>query len=98
MRGGKGKFELDKKFTEGRNINMENKEKETAIQNGQQLKSKQEIIDNIIKILASNNLTITDSKDILHETSKVICKQKVIFPGALAGWINANDYSKSADN
>lgn len=52
-------------------------QKETAIQNEQQLKSKQEIIDEIIKILANNNLTITDSKYILYETTKVICRQKV---------------------
>ena len=52
-------------------------QKETAIQNEQQLKSKQEIIDEIIKILANNNLTITDSKYIFYETTKVICRQKV---------------------
>lgn len=51
--------------------------KETAIQNEQQLKTKQEIIDDIINVLADNNLTITDAKEILYETSKVICKQTV---------------------
>lgn len=34
-------------------------QKETAVNNEQQSKSKQEIIDDIIKILANNNLTIT---------------------------------------
>lgn len=51
--------------------------KETATQNEQQLKSKQEIINDIIYILAKNNLTISDSQYILHETSKEICKQTV---------------------
>lgn len=52
-------------------------QKETVIQNEQQLKTKQEIINDIIEMLANNNLTITDSKDILYETSKMICKQIV---------------------
>lgn len=56
---------------------MDIQNKETAIRNEQQSKSKQEIIDDIIKILANNNLTITDSKDILYETSKIICRQIV---------------------
>ena len=60
-------------------------QKETAIQNEQQLKSKQEIIDEIIKILANNNLTITDSKYILYETTKVICRQKVQSSGTSHG-------------
>lgn len=59
------------------NINMDIQNKETAIHNKQQSKSKQEIINDIIKILADNNLTITDSKDILYETSKAICRQIV---------------------
>lgn len=56
---------------------MDIQNKETAIHNKQQSKSKQEIINDIIKILADNNLTITDSKDILYETSKAICRQIV---------------------
>ncbi len=52
-------------------------QKETAVLYGQQSKSKQEIINDIIEILANNNLTITDSQNILHETSKVICRQVV---------------------
>lgn len=52
-------------------------QKETAIRNEQQPKTKQEIIKDIIKILADNNLTIVDSKDILYETSKAICRQIV---------------------
>lgn len=50
---------------------------ETATQNVQQPQSKQDIINDIINILAVNNLTISDSKDILYETSKAICKQPV---------------------
>ena len=56
-------------------MNIQNKE--TAIQNEQQSKSKQKIINDIIKILANNNLSITDSKNVLYETSKVICSQIV---------------------
>lgn len=56
-------------------MNIQNKE--TATQNEQQPKSKETIINDIIKILADNNLTITNSKDILYETSKVICRQVV---------------------
>lgn len=73
-------------------------QKETAIHNEQQLKSKQEIIDDIIKILANNNLTIEDSKDILYETYKTICKQKVMLPSVFTGWINANDYTNKTNN
>lgn len=56
-------------------MNKTELQKETAIHTEHQLKSKQEIIDEIIKILANNNLTISDSKDILYETSKTICDQ-----------------------
>lgn len=59
------------------NITMNTQNKEPATQNEQQIKTKQEIINDIIKILAENNLTIADSKDILHETSKEICNQTV---------------------
>ncbi|MBD5537864.1 MAG: hypothetical protein HDQ99_19875 [Lachnospiraceae bacterium] len=54
-----------------------NTNNKTAIQNEQQLKTKELIVNDIIKILANNNLTITDSKDILYETSKKICEQTV---------------------
>lgn len=54
-----------------------NTNNKTAIHSEQQFKSKQEIINDIIKVLADNSLTITDSKDILYETSKVICSQIV---------------------
>ena len=54
-----------------------NTNSKTATQNEQQSKSRQKIIDDIINILATNNLTIIDSKDILYETSKTICRQIV---------------------
>lgn len=52
-------------------------QKETAIRNEEQPKTKEAIINDIIKILADNNLSIMDSRDILHATSKTICKQTV---------------------
>lgn len=55
--------------------------RKTVTQNEQQPKNKETIINAIIKILADNNLTIMDSNDILYETSKIIYKQVVIFPG-----------------
>lgn len=58
------------------NIQNDNINK-SAVQNERQSKSKQEIINDIIKILSNNNLTITDSKEILHQASKVICQQVV---------------------
>lgn len=58
-------------------MNKTELQKETAIHNEQQPKSKETIINDIIKILADNNLTIMNSKDILYETSKVICRQVV---------------------
>lgn len=57
-------------------MNIQNNNK-TATLDEQQFKTKQEIIEEIIQILTDNNLTITDSKDILYETSKAICKQVV---------------------
>lgn len=54
-------------------------QKETAIQNEQQQKSNKEIVDNIIKLLAENNLTITDAREILQIASKKLGKQIVRF-------------------
>lgn len=58
-------------------MNITQTHEKTATSDEQQFKSKKLIMNDIIKILADNNLTITDSKDILHETSKVICEQVV---------------------
>ncbi len=52
-------------------------QKETAIQNEQQLKTKQEIIKDIINLLATNNLSIADAKEILYATSKELNRQTV---------------------
>ena len=60
---------------------MQDQNKETAIQNEQQFKSTQEIIEEIIKIFADNIISISDAKDILEETSKRLCKQPVIIIG-----------------
>ena len=58
---------------------MSELQKETAIRNEQQQKSNKEIVDNIIKTLADNNLTITDAREILQITSKKLGKQIVKF-------------------
>ena len=60
---------------------MQDQNKETAIQNEQQFKSTQEIIEEIIKIFVDNIISISDAKDILEETSKRLCKQPVIVIG-----------------
>lgn len=52
--------------------------KETAIQNEQQLKTKQEIINDIIKIFADNIISITEADSILHATSIKLKTQPVV--------------------
>lgn len=54
-----------------------NTNNKTATSDEQQFKTKELIINDIIKILADSNLTITESKNILYETSKVICEQVI---------------------
>lgn len=54
-------------------MNIQNEE--TATQNKQQLKTK--IIDNIISILSENDLSISESKEILYMVTKRIESQKV---------------------
>ena len=51
------------------------KEKKTVIQNEQQ--SKEVIINEIIKIIARENLTIEEANKVLYETSKKINQQIV---------------------
>lgn len=58
---------------------MNELQKETAIQNEQQQKSNEEIVDKIIALLADNNLTITDAREILQIASKKLGKQIVRF-------------------
>lgn len=52
-------------------------QKETAIQNEQQSNFKQKIIDDIIKILADNNLSIYEARELLNLTSKKLGRQIV---------------------
>ena len=59
------------------NIYMDNEKKETAIQNEQQLNEREEIVNSIINILAKNNLSITEAKNVLYVVSKKICQQIV---------------------
>lgn len=56
---------------------MDNEKKETAIQNGQQLNEKESVVNSIIDILAKNNLSITEAKNILYAASKKMCRQIV---------------------
>ena len=58
-------------------MDFQNNNKITAAQNEQQAKLEKEIINDIIQILADNNLTISASQSILHKTSKAICNQIV---------------------
>lgn len=63
-------------------------QKETAIQNEQQLKTKQKIANDIIKILAANNLSISDGKEILYTTSKQLGDQ--LITDTTAGLVDAS--------
>lgn len=56
---------------------MDNEKKETAIRNEQQLNEREEIVNSIINILAKNNLSITEAKNVLYVVSKKICQQIV---------------------
>ena len=56
---------------------MDNLKKETAIQDEQQLNGNEEIVSSIIDILANNNLSIAEAKNILYAASKKICQQLV---------------------
>lgn len=52
-------------------------QKETAILEEQQSISKRIVVDEIIKILADNNLSITEAREILNIASKKLGKQTV---------------------
>lgn len=52
-------------------------QKETAILEEQQSISKRIVVDEIIKILADNNLSITEARKILNIASKKLGKQTV---------------------
>lgn len=66
----------DRKEIKTMNIQI-NKNNKTATQNKRQLKTKETITNDIIKILADNNLSIMDLREIIHTASKAICKQKI---------------------
>lgn len=50
----------------------------TTNQNEQQDKSNRDIIQEILNLLASNDLSISDAKEILYATTKALYKQKVM--------------------
>lgn len=52
-------------------------QKETAILEEQQSISKRIVVDEIIKILADNNLSITEAREILNIASKKLGEQTV---------------------
>ena len=58
-------------------MNKNEIQKETAIQNEQQSTSKRKIVDEIIQILADNNLSIAEAREILNIASKKLGKQTV---------------------
>lgn len=58
-----------------------NTNNKTAILSEQQFKSTNEIIDEIIRILAENVMSISDANYILKEVSKRLYKQPVIVIG-----------------
>lgn len=58
---------------------MEDMKKETAIQEGQQSKSKQEIVSDIIKILLCNeDMSVYYGKEILREAIDMLYKTPII--------------------
>ena len=59
---------------------------ETAIPNEQQL------TDNIIRILAKNNLSISEAKEILNITSKKLDEQKVMENGVCRHWVSGEHF------
>lgn len=82
-------YYYDKK-SEVNTMNNEIK-KETAIQNEQQLKSKQ-ITNKIINILVDNSLSIIESKNILDSVLNKLDQQKVT--NTSTGWVDAKKYIK----
>lgn len=58
-------------------MNEKSPQKETAILEEQQSISKRIIVDEIIKILADNNLSIAEAREILNVASKKLGQQTV---------------------
>lgn len=61
-------------------------QKETDPQYKQQLKTKQEIINIIINIFATNKIIIADAKEILRQTSNMLERQIVL--DTSFGWVD----------
>ena len=55
---------------------------ETAVQN------KQQLINDIIRLLVNNNLSISEAKEILNITSKKLDEQKVMNNDTIHHWIS----------
>lgn len=58
---------------------------ETAVQN------KQQLINDIIRLLANNNLSISEAKEILNTTSNKLDEQKVINSDAIHHWVSGDE-------
>ena len=59
---------------------------ETAVQD------KQQLINDIIRLLADNNLSISEAKEILNITSKKLDEQKVMNNDVIHHWISGKDF------
>lgn len=71
---------------------MNNKtQKETTVQNEQQLKLKHKLTDSIIDIFVKNNLSINEARDILESVLIKLGEQRI---SITSGWIDANSYIK----
>lgn len=66
--------------------------KETAINDEQQSTSKEKIINCFVKILADNQMSIHEAKEILREASIKIEQQKV--SNVFYSWVDANNIIK----
>lgn len=67
-------------------------QKESAVQNEQQIKSKPEIINDIIKISDINNLSIATAKEFFYKTLKELGNQLVA--DATTGWVDASTFKR----
>lgn len=60
-------------------MNTYEEKKETAVHDKQQLKSKQEIVEDVIKILLCNEgMSVYYGKEILREATDILCKTPII--------------------
>ena len=56
---------------------MENKEKNTAIQNEQQCNKKQLLVNEIIDLIVSKDISVSDAREVLRVVSVKLGKQKI---------------------